>query len=519
MTGHDQGHKYTEEQQRIISAASAKTGSALVQAGAGCAKTSTGKTAMQRIKVPGLALAFNRKIADDLAKAMPRSFDARSFNALGHRAWAGALKTQPKLDDRKLGRIITQLAKGYKIELDSSQWSGAKRMVSLAQAAGLVPESDRDGDQSLVPDSRDQWEELGFQAGLSLDDCKMLWELGRSALVENIKMARAGVISFDDQIYCSSMLGGKFPKYPVIFVDEAQDLSPLNIKMLGQCMAQHARVFAVGDENQAIYAWRGASGTSMQDVRGLPAQNWSDYPLMTTFRCPKEVVKRQLWHVPEFRAWDESPDGLVVEWDEGWSWSQLQELIPQGAKEIAVICRNNAPIMSLALKLLRQGIGCFMLGRALGKGLIALAKKIIASDDTPRDKCRGLIETWMVNEQSLAMANDREDRCETISDQGEALLAVLEGAECDDARGLQSVLFRVFARESGQVCLSTIHRAKGLEWPLVMVLDSWRIPGKWAKKAAKAGNTVPLQQEWNLKYVAETRAQQTLVLASLEGFQ
>ena len=67
--------------------------------------------------------------------------------------------------------------------------------------------------------------------------------------------------------------------------------------------------------------------------------------------------------------------------------------------------------------------------------------------------------------------------------------------------------------------LSTIHRAKGLEWDAVLHLDPWRVPSKWALAAAAGGNSAPLEQEKNLIYVAETRTRDLLLQANLEDFQ
>ena len=57
-----------------------------------------------------------------------------------------------------------------------------------------------------------------------------------------------------------------------------------------------------------------------------------------------------------------------------------------------------------------------------------------------------------------------------------------------------------------------------MEWPLVVHLDPWRIPSKQAQMAVAAGNAAPLLQEYNLKYVAETRTKHTLIEASAEEF-
>jgi superfamily I DNA/RNA helicase len=102
----------------------------------------------------------------------------------------------------------------------------------------------------------------------------------------------------------------------------------------------------------------------------------------------------------------------------------------------------------------------------------------------------------------------------------------MDFAECQDARQLRIALRRVFEPRAGgasSVTLSSIHRAKGLEWDCVMLLDGWRIEPVWLRRRAieQPDGQAPAQlaQERNLRYVAETRTRHTLVLANLEDFR
>ena len=67
------------------------------------------------------------------------------------------------------------------------------------------------------------------------------------------------------------------------------------------------------------------------------------------------------------------------------------------------------------------------------------------------------------------------------------------------------------------VTLSTIHKAKGMEWSRVYFLDSWRLPSKFARIAAEDGNPEALRQENNLSYVAITRAKHELIYIDMKG--
>jgi hypothetical protein len=295
--------------------------------------------------------------------------------------------------------------------------------------------------------------------------------------------------------------------------------------MLELCMRDDGRLTAVGDPKQAIYAFRGADSNSMGKIRGL-RPNWKNLPLTMTFRCPKVVVARQQGHAPGFRAYEKNQEGRFhrfqpqegTELEGGWNYQSLVNLLPTRDASLVVMCRNNGPLLALAFKLLRNGTGVYMLGRDLGKGLEALSRKIAPEDGTAADIVAGLISEWQEHECSLALANGKDERVAGIVDRAECLFAVLSSTEVKDAGGLRAMLKKLFARDSGVVTLSSIHRAKGLEWDLAVHLDPWRIPSKWAKQAAQQGDASQLQQEANLRYVCETRSKHTLAEANLDDF-
>lgn len=516
----------TDEQQAIIDQA-ASPSSLMISAYAGCSKTTTLQLAAPKIRVPALALAFNKRIAQELAPRLPGNFTVKTLNALGHAAWARAQPqiTRLVIDDRKLGKLVTQVAKDRKVQLASDQWDGIRRLVAAAMQVGLVPEN---AGTPLVPDSPELWHELADDLWISPDEQDFHINFAEMILHENILLAKQGTISFDDQIYCSTCLGGKFARFPVVFVDESQDLSPLNHQMLQLSSATGGKIIAVGDQKQAIYQFRGADSRSMQTMRRL-SSDWMDLPLATTFRCPKVIVERQRQHAPGFRAWHTNADGrfqqftsnngtAAVDLDGGWSFASLQQLLPASTATLAVLCRNNAPLLSLAFKLIRRGIGPVMLGRDIGKGLVSLSKQIAPDDSASAATVAALVADWSETQCSIARASGKEEKIAGITDRAECLQATLQNAGVLDAGGLRLVLEKLFSRDSGQVTLSSIHRAKGLEWDCVMHLDPWRIPSKYARQAAERGGSSQLEQEWNLRYVCETRTKHTLVLASLVDF-
>lgn len=511
-------HQPTEEQAEAIRRA-ASGGSIMLQAFAGCAKSSTLEMMAPQIREPALALAFNKKIALDIGGRLPGNFQAKTLNGLGHSAWAGQLGGRRlQLAEGKQGRLVTQVAKESRSRLNSDQWSWTRDIVGKAMQEGLLPHRFADLGQGLIPDTDREWTNLAFAAGLPADEHSLLVPLARDVLTRSVEMALQGQISFDDQIYCPLLLGGRWPQFPVVMVDESQDLSPMNHLMISRVLRPNGRLIVVGDSKQAIYAWRGASAESMKALRGLQ-EEWTDLPLTMTFRCPKEVVSRQARHAKGFRAAESNRAGVIEDWrarEAGWNFNSIRDLATSHCEppfSIAILCRNNGPLFSLAFKLLRRQIGVQMLGRDLNRGLKALLHKI-AGADAKADEIRTKLQEWEASEVSLALANGREAAAEAASDRAEALRAVLDSGAANAVQ-LKGLLDDLFSRDHGLVTLSSIHRAKGLEWDFVLHLDPWRLPSRFAKRI---GGTA-LEQEHNLNYVAETRTRNVLVLANLEDFE
>lgn len=155
-----------------------------------------------------------------------------------------------------------------------------------------------------------------------------------------------------------------------------------------------------------------------------------------------------------------------------------------------------------------------MLGRDIGRGLANLTKKICRDDSSSITTFLRLLEDWELTQCSIAEANNNPTKADKIRDQSDSLRAVAEGASAKTVKNLLSALENLFDRSEGLITLSSIHRAKGLEWDCVIHLDPWRIPSKWALR-----DPVQMEQEKNLLYVAETRTKHSLFNLNLEDFQ
>ncbi len=114
----------------------------------------------------------------------------------------------------------------------------------------------------------------------------------------NGKLKKLRLLDFDDMIIkCKSLLE-KDPevlkrwqdRYRYIQVDEFQDINPVQYETLKLLAGSEANIFAVGDDDQSIYGFRGASPDIMQrfisDHPGL-----SRYELSVNYRCCRTVAE------------------------------------------------------------------------------------------------------------------------------------------------------------------------------------------------------------------------------------
>ncbi len=509
--------KPTDEQVAILAAARDTRSNLMIKAYAGTGKTTTLEMVANVLpEQAALALAFNVSTKKNMEKRFPAHFQVKTLNGLGHVAWGKAIGKRLGVEENKLGKLVTSICRDEGFSASADQWDSIRKLVSTAMHAGLVP-SKFPGYQGVLSDTDQNWFDLADD--LFLDTSPQILHLARMVLIQSIRDSFAGVINYDDQIYMSALFGGVFPRFNLVLVDESQDLSPLNHIQVKRCAA--GRLIVVGDEKQSIYAFRGADHESIGKLRALRTE-WTDLPLATTFRCPKVVVARQQEHAPGFVAWHTNAEGVFWNNTTGesrtWDWLKIDSMKPHPEAQIAILCRNNAPLLSMAFKLIRQKIGVKMLGRDIGKGLISLSKKILPLDEIKAEECTRLIGEWEESEVSLARANEKEGKIEGIRDRAACLIAVIESGGVPNAGALRKAIDDLFERQFGQVTLSTGHRAKGLEYDVVVHVEPWMIPSKFALRAASEGREAQLKQEMNLRYVVETRAKHTLVLTNLEDF-
>lgn len=469
----------TLEQLAIVEAAVSSSDNLLIEALAGAAKTST--LVLIAEALPGeriLSLAFNKRIATEMTARLPSNCEAKTLNGLGHGVWADAIGRRLTIDTGKVYKILSTLIAKLPKDLQSAAYAALAELiqaVSFGKACGYVP-AGVDKMKRLMDDG-----EFFSHLEEELEPWKQ--ELIAEASAISIKQAWQGLCDFDDQILMPTLATGVFPRYPLVLIDEAQDLSALNHAMLQKLVKK--RIIAVGDSAQAIYGFRGAH----QDSMSLLAQQFTMKRLSLTisFRCPRAVVEAARFRAPMMRYPEWAIEGEVAHLGE---WTPAT--IPDYA---SVLCRNNSPLFSVAIKLLKAGRYPELIGNDIGKGLLKIMSKF-GPPKMPKADVLSAIETWrsekLEKSRAIASVNDKADCLIIFASMGDNLGEAIAYAE------------HIFA-SSGPIKLMTVHKAKGLEFDDVFFLDHQLI-GKE-------------KQEPNLRYVAITRAKKRLTYIRSDDFR
>ena len=109
---------------------------------------------------------------------------------------------------------------------------------------------------------------------------------------------RNGRLTFNDQMSYAAKLAREFPelstiertKYKVVLLDEYQDTSFSQVLFLSTLFGGGHAVTAVGDPNQAIYGWRGASAETLSDFPSKFGAPCEKFPLLTTWRNDQKIL-------------------------------------------------------------------------------------------------------------------------------------------------------------------------------------------------------------------------------------
>ena len=98
--------------------------------------------------------------------------------------------------------------------------------------------------------------------------------------------SQTGVIDFDDMLLKALYPTVEFPSYKLVLVDEVQDLSKLEWQVISKIAQKTEELFLVGDDDQAIYAWK---GSDVKIFQKWPCKKENVTRLETSYRLPGKI--------------------------------------------------------------------------------------------------------------------------------------------------------------------------------------------------------------------------------------
>lgn len=490
----------TDQQNAILDEVQSGTGHLAIVARAGCGKTATILFAVDKIveNFPNsetTICAFNKAIADEVRDKLQarghknfRQVGAATLHSLGFNL-VRFVYNNPKVEENKVRDIVNKLntpeAREYHAQI--------VQLVKIGKQEGFGFFDDRAiGDAHAWYKVIDHYNLNGFEETSHIDDVVAL-----AQIVYKQSLAQTDVVDFDDMILFPLIknLRVKFQK-DFLFVDEAQDLSRVRQALAKKFVKPSGRMIIVGDDRQAIYGFAGADAAALSNLQNQ--LKTKTLPLSVTWRCPKRVVELAQSIVPDIEYASTAEDGEV---------KRIVDLPNDLGPETAVLCRNMAPLIDLAYSLIRKGTPAKVEGRDIGEGL----KKMLGRWQVKTiDAYLQKLEQYRERETQKAQAKGKDAVVEQINDKCETLRVI-----CDECmrEGKSTVgdavrfVDNLFA-DGADHCtvLATYHRSKGREWPRVILLQhEQRCPSPYAKQEWQ------IEQEYNLAYVAITRAQSQLM--------
>jgi DNA helicase-2/ATP-dependent DNA helicase PcrA len=212
-----------------------------------------------------LALTFTRKAAGELDDRLTRlglrgdattgTFHAVAWGALRTR-WADQGRTALTLLDRK-GRLLSELAPTTPGKDRRAVTSELATEIEWAKARMITP---------------DEYVEAVGRAvrkpGLKPD------VVAEAYAAYEVRKRRGGLVDFDDLLALVaraleddvSFAAAQRWRFRHLFVDELQDVNPLQFRLLEAWRGDRYDVTAVGDPQQAIYGWNGADAGFLLDI-------------------------------------------------------------------------------------------------------------------------------------------------------------------------------------------------------------------------------------------------------------
>lgn len=435
-----------------------------------------------------LVAAFNKKIEEVLnSKLRNPNAKAKTIHGLGFafvkRNWSDVNVDKDGIRAEGLSRAACGNVPDPIIRLVSRLHTKAREQAPYAKKQGDLTELLYSSDC----EPEEGWIEQGYDAYYVEDKALKAMVLAAAAKPADL------LIDFADMVYLPLRNGWCLRWYDMAIIDEAQDMTVAQLDLVMN--ACRGRIMLVGDDRQAIYAFRGADSGSLgrlqKELKAVVL------PLTVTYRCGQHITTFAQTLVPDITADGANPFGKINPLPE----SKLIETAQHGD---FILSRINAPLPKIAMSLLKAGKRARIAGRDIGESLKTLLRKMSKGTEDVSCMLENLNE-WEAKEVAKWTAAERADRAAFARDKAEMLRDLAE-----DVITLEEIATRINhlftdngLGDKGVITCSSVHKAKGLEAERVFIL--------WDTLRDRS------QEEQNIKYVAITRAIEELVLVTKGG--
>ena len=363
----------------------------------------------------------------------------------------------------------------------------AAKLVSFLKNTSIVPTQKQAMDAILARDF-----ETGAQATSEGWGNEKLVQMALESIKLSLEYPADKKISFEDMLWLPVAKNWIEKQFNLIVVDECQDCNEIQLEMIRRLRMEKGRICMIGDENQAIYNFRGATSNVIEKFKTEFSAKGFD--LSISWRCPKKIIEMAKQLVPDIQASPTAIDGEVL---------QITNDGFLNTVKVGDVClsRTNAPLMKNCLALIRKNVRAYVEGRDVGKGLINLIESFQPKEMADfYDKLDKWLTVRQQNNSAQAVANSN-DQAQTLRVLAENCLNV------EEIKNKINLLFQDAADvKTPSVVLMTVHKSKGKEWDNVFMLME-----TFARNGKRVLTPEEITEERNIKYVAITRAKKKLI--------
>jgi len=342
---------------------------------------------------------------------------------------------------------------------------------------------------------------------------------------EALKRKR-GVLDLDDLLLQSLRLVNEDGKFSAavqwrlrhFFVDEAQDLNPLQLAVLQAWRGDRDDATIVGDPAQAIYGFNGSDPGILLELEKHFA-GVEVVRLDTNYRCTPEIVfaglrvlQRLDAPLPALRsARSSGRQPLVIEYadesaEAGGVAAFVERMRVEQWRDTAILARTNAQLPAFRAALEAAGVPSSLNASASADPVQRAVRE--AAERTNRHQ----LAAWSRDAREPSDESDDDIMARRqVADAVDEFLR--EGGKDGLGFSAWARINRPFRREDDGVELLTFHAAKGREWSTVIVVgaEDGLVPHSSARTGAEVA------EEMRLSYVAITRASDRLVVTRAES--